>query len=204
MTPIRHDETVTTTATTTTTGRRRWPLAAVVALVVVAALGCSSPPPDEATTTTTTTTTPPTTTTTEPPLDAGTVVSSYTPGAGDCFDRRRLEPEQGGNRVVLLLDCDTPHTFEVIGVFTVDEATVATTADLTAYPGLDALTNEARRQCPPLFADWVGTPYELSELELSWVLPEAASWAAGSRIIGCTVWDPTAERMAGSTRNSQR
>lgn len=128
----------------------------------------------------------------------------YLPTPGDCFDRRRTAPEQGGSRVILVLDCDTPHTFEVAGVFTVNEADVATTADITAYPGLDALTAEARLRCPPLFADWVGTPYELSELEISWVLPEPEAWAEGNRVVGCTVWDPATERKAGSVRDARR
>lgn len=177
-------------------------LGAVLILSLVA--GCSSDPPPGPDETTSTTLPPETTTTTEPSLDLGSVVYSYVPSVGDCFDRRRLDPEKGGDRVVLIVNCRIPHTFEVIGVVTVDPEAVATTPDPADYPGLDALTSEARLRCPPLFATWVGTPYELSELELSWVLPEPGAWEAGNRTIGCTVWDPTTERMVGTTRNAQR
>lgn len=182
-----------------------WCVAGVMAAVIVlTGVACSSEPavpdPEPATTTEP----PETTTTTEPPLEAGSVLFRYLPTPGDCFDRRRAAPDQGGGRVILVLDCATPHSFEVAGVFTVNEADVATTPDISAYPGLDALTAEARLRCPPLFADWVGTPYELSELEISWVLPEPESWAEGNRVVGCTVWDPATERKAGSVRDARR
>jgi hypothetical protein len=169
--------------------------------------------------TTTTSTPPETTPTTEVSPDAAQVLYVYTPGVGDCFDRRRLED----GPAVLLVDCTQPHTFQVFGVFDFDESTLppnlvatdglATTGEGTTgavgagpqpWPGEDVLVAAARRQCPGLFAEWVGLPYERSVLELSWVLPDEAAWDSGSRLIGCTLWDPTTERMGTDSRGAAR
>jgi len=146
------------------------------------------------------------------------VLYVYSPTIGECFDRRRLEPDDGGERVVLLLDCELPHTYEVFGTFEFTDTTSGSsggsspvaegTTDYVppdvAYPGQDPLIDAARRTCPPLFTDWVGTPYEVSVFEFSWVLPDEDAWARGIRTIGCALYDPTAERITGTTRNAQR
>lgn len=167
----------------------------------------------------TTTAPPETTPTTEVPPEAAQVLYVYTPGVGDCFDRRRLEE----GPAVLLVDCTQPHTFQVFGVFDFDESTLppnlvvteglATNGEGTSgavgagpqpWPGEDVLIAAARRQCPPLFSDWVGVPYERSVLELSWVVPDEVAWGNGDRTIGCTLWDPTTERMATDSRGAAR
>lgn len=184
-------------------------LMGLVAVVLLFAAGCSSnddgggEPVDDSTTVVTEPTT--TTTTTEAPAEDGQAVYVYTPAVGNCFDRRQLEPEQGGPRVILLLDCELPHSFEVIGVVEFDDSALRPPSGAPAeFPGQDALTAAARLQCPPLFAQWVGMPYEVSELELSWVVPDEQSWADGNRIIGCTVFDPFTERLTGTTKDSRR
>lgn len=167
----------------------------------------------------TTTTPPETTPTTEVPPEAAQVLYVYTPGVGDCFDRRRLEE----GPAVLLVDCTQPHTFQVFGVFDFDESTLppnlvateglategeGTTGAVGAgpqpWPGEDVLITAAQRQCPPLFAEWVGLPYERSVLELSWVVPDEVAWENGDRTIGCTLWDPTTDRMATDSRGAAR
>ncbi|MCC5953825.1 MAG: septum formation family protein [Acidimicrobiia bacterium] len=249
---------------TTERARRvpRW-LAAAAAMALATAAGCADrDTTEEAATTTTTAVVTTTTSTTEAPLEAGELRHVYVPEVGDCFDRRTLEPEQGGERVVLLLPCELPHTFEVFAVFDADPAIIAarpplpgvttTTAEapapaagddeppddvddpdpdtetveppgpigtptdadtegaspdadeLNRWPGEAALEREARLQCPPLFAEWVGTPYERSELELGWVLPDQEAWENGSRRVACTVWDPTTERLVGTQQGSRR
>ena len=168
---------------------------------------------------TTSTAAPATTPTTEVPPDAAEVVYVYTPAIGDCFDRRRLED----GPAILLVDCTQPHTFQVFGVFDFDESTLppnlvatdglATTGEGTTgavgagpqpWPGEDVLANAARRQCPPLFAEWVGVSYERSVLELSWIVPDEVAWDNGDRTIGCTLWDTTTERMATDSRGTAR
>jgi hypothetical protein len=197
----------------TRTGKPRNPMtrtlmgAVVAAVLVATAVGCSSGSDGESVGDTTTVVTEPTTTTstTEAPVEEGEAVYVYTPSQGDCFDRRRLEPEQGGPMVVLLLDCELPHSFEVFGVFEFDDTALQPPSGASPeFPGQDVLAAEAGLRCPPLFAQWVGMPYEVSELEMSWVVPDGDSWANGSRVIGCTVFDPFTERLTGTTRDSQR
>jgi hypothetical protein len=183
-------------------------MAVVVALVLTTLVGCSSNDDDQAAGDTTTVVTEPattTTSTTEAPAEAGQAMYVYTPTVGDCFDRRQLEPEQAGPRVILLLDCELPHSFEVFGVVEFDDSALRPPSGASpGFPGQDALGADARLHCPPLFAQWVGLPYEVSELELSWVVPNEQSWANGSRTIGCTIYDPFTERLTGSTRDSRR
>ena len=70
--------------------------------------------------------------------------------------------------------------------------------------GDDALAGAARLNCPPLFAEWVGVPYPVSELEISWIVPDQTSWDDGNRLIACTLWDPFNDRMSGDSRNIGR
>lgn len=223
---------------------------AVTAAALGAALGCSGDDGASSPTTTATTVPAPTTTTTEAPLEAGERIYVYDPEVGDCFDRRTLDQEEGGERIVLLLDCALPHQLEVIGVVEIDPAalpeptattttaapvpppttavdpegnpvgsgdpadeggpattvpsTTTTVAPSQRWPGQEVLERYARRVCPPLFDAWVGTPYELSELEISWLLPEESDWIAGERTLACTVYDPATERLAGTTASSAR
>jgi hypothetical protein len=179
----------------------------VVALMLLAVTACGgdgSPP--TATDTTASTAPPETTTTTEAPIEAGQVLYVYRPGVGDCFDRRRLEPDQGGERIVLLLDCSLPHMSEVFSVVTVTEDDLNRAADIpgSVYPGEDALIDVAKRRCTQPFGDFVGRPYELSELELGWVVPTPEQWDNGYRLIGCTVYDANGERLVGSQAGTDR
>ena len=139
--------------------------------------------------------------TTEAPLEAGEVRYAYEPVVGDCFDRRRLEADEGGGRVVLVVDCDLPHTFEVFEVFQLSPTDLDDAGD-GAWPGEDALARVARLRCPGPFAGWVGEPYETSVLELGWVVPDEDRWADGIRTVACTVYDPGGDRLVGTAEGS--
>jgi|GEM_PF-1091154 len=200
---------------------------------------------------TTTTSAPPSTTTTEVPIEGGETLYVFTPEVGQCFDRRRLDPDQGGDEIVLLLDCTLPHQFQVFAVAELttpdlppvtttttvatvpdpsststtsrssasasttttrrdeDAATASTTTTIPdvsdlAWPGDDALITAAKRVCPPPFEPFVGIAYELSELEIGWVLPTQSSWNNGDRTVGCTIYLPNDERMAGTRQATAR
>ena len=229
---------------------RRAAAALAAAGALAAVVGCSGDDGASAPTTTGTTAPAPTTTTTEAPTEAGERVYVYEPQVGDCFDRRTLESEEGGERIVLLLDCALPHQFEVFAVAEIDEAALppplvtttttapppppptevdpegnpveagppegtpdeaeaTTTTSTTAppapgWPGQEVLERFARRVCPPPFDAWVGVPYELSELEISWVLPEEQDWLEGERTMACTIYDPATERLSGTTAGIAR
>jgi hypothetical protein len=150
---------------------------------------------------TTTTVAPETTTTTEPALDAGTQVFVYTPEVGDCFDRRQLPPEAAGaggqTEIVLLLDCALPHQNEVF-------ALVDHPGSGEPFPGEEALEAFAQRECPASFEGFVGRAYEVSDLEIGFHFPTEANWSAGSRTIGCYVYDLDGDKLVGSMQGSGR
>jgi hypothetical protein len=190
-------------------GLRRHPvLGALVVLVAALAVACGGGDPPPSTSDTTTTAAPPeTTTTTEAPVEAGQVLYVYRPGVGDCFDRRRLEPEAGGDRIVLLLDCSLPHTHEVFWVFDVTAEDLERpdgTPPEAGFPGEDPLIDAAKRRCTQPFAEFVGLPYERSALELGWVVPTPGQWDDGNRTIGCTVYDAAGGRLVDSQAGTAR
>ncbi|MEJ5255369.1 MAG: septum formation family protein [Acidimicrobiales bacterium] len=160
--------------------------------------GCSGET-DEAVPTTTTEA-PSTTTTTEAPLEAGTKVFVYVPEVGDCFDRRKVERSAGTSgqtEIVLKLDCSLPHRNEVFAVLDY-QATDDT------YPGAKTLETFAKRECPRRFEDYVGKPYEISELEIGYQLPDSSTWRRGTQKIGCYVYDLSGNRLVGSVRGIAR
>ena len=67
----------------------------------------------------------------------------------------------------------------------------------------------AQAVCPPRYGEFSGLPYELSELEVGWVLPDEEAWNEGDRTLACTVYDPSGTsdepaRLAGSIAGSGR
>lgn len=179
-------------------------------VLTLLAIGCSGEE-SSAPATTTTTEPPPSTTTTEAPVEAGDVRYVYSPEVGDCFDRRRLEDEEGV-QVVLVLDCSLPHEREVFALVTVDDALLAQVAPpqeepptaAGPWPGDETLGEVARLACPRSFDAWAGVAYERSELEIAWLAPDAERWAEGSRTLACTVTDGGDGRLVGSMAGSGR
>lgn len=109
--------------------------------------------------------------------------------AGDCI----LDP--GTDQVVEVerVDCDTPHEFEVIGNATLTGG---------AYPGDAQVVADARLTCEPVFASYVGEPYEDSAWFLNVFTPTAETWADGERAVTCLVFqfdeDLEIRRLTGS------
>lgn len=223
-------------------------VAILVAALAAGASGCSGDDPGA--TPGSTGTRPPDTSppTTEAPLEAGEQLYVYVPEVGDCFDRRVLGEEQGGEEIVLRLDCDLPHQYEVFALRTIDPAAVPTTTTTSTrppsttttdpdeehdgrsgavtsstsstttsttvtpselWPGDDALARVAQLVCPKAFDPWAGIPYELSSLEIGWMLPDESTWSNGKRVVTCTVYDPTGTpdepvRLVGSMAGAGR
>ena len=129
---------------------------------------------------------------------------------GDCIDLRatgdqgaastRAEPDanatpHGSNELILRLDCNLPHQYEVIAR--------GPRRPPGRQPDEPALVTAAKQLCPPAFATFVGTPYQNSQLEVGWVLPSASQRARGIQQIGCLAFDPTG-KLTGSVRGSGR
>lgn len=106
-------------------------------------------------------------------LDQSTAATSL--GAGDCI----LDP--GAAQVVDVdrVDCATPHEFEVIGMATLTGS---------AFPGDAQVVADARVACEPVFASYVGEPYEDSPWFINVFTPTAETWAEGERTVTCLVF----------------
>lgn len=184
------------------TSRRR-PLIVICLglLVSVATVACSGDDSSQSTQTTTTVA-PSTTTTTEPSLEQGRQVEPlyYEPSVGDCFDRRKVfGPDNKQTEVILRLDCQLPHEFEI---FATVEFPLPEDGD-TAWPGDEALRDLARSTCPAAFETYVGAPYETSVLEMGYLLPPEDNFGV-NQLIGCSVYDPVPDRTAGTLQGSAR
>ena len=152
---------------------------------------------------------PTTSTTAEPDASEGKELFVYAPEEGDCIDLRatgdqgaattRALPDanatpHGSKELILRLDCNLPHQYEVIAVVP---------AGLPGTPDEPALIAAAKQLCPPAFAAYVGTPYQDSSLEVGWVLPSEEQRARKVQQIGCLAFDP-AGKLVGSVRGSAR
>lgn len=187
-------------------------------LVVGAALalvGCSTTTGGAPLVTTTVTTAanalPVTTTTSEPAASEGKQFFVYAPVEGDCIDLRstgdggaattQAAPDddatpRSSSQLILRLDCQLPHQYEVIAVVP---------AGLRTDPPPDdaALIGAAKQLCPPAFATYVGASYQSSALELGWILPNADQRRLRNLQIGCLAFDPEG-KLTGSVRGSGR
>ena len=184
-------------------------------LLLVAACGTSTSATVEKIDPTTTTTSASegqaTTTTVEPEAGVGTLLYLYTPVVGDCIDHRtmidgrasttRTTPDQNASlresgQVIVRLDCELPHQYEVISVDTAEAA--------KAPPqSAEAFNELAKRVCPAQFGTAVGRPYQDSELEFGWIAPTADQQAKGIAFLGCLAFDPKG-KLTASVRGSGR
>lgn len=148
----------------------------------------------------------PGTSTTEAPLDAGKQIFVYTPEVGDCFDRREVAGPGGAmNEVVLVLDCELPHQFEVFAVleYPVDPVALADPNTKT-WPGDETLRKWAKAECPRHVRDYVGVEYELSRYEVTFRVPTEDTWLS-DRTVTCLIEAPgDNQRLSGSARDSRQ
>lgn len=119
--------------------------------------------------------------------------------AGTCLD----VPDDVGAEISDLpeVGCDVEHTHEIYAV-------VDSEAD--AYPGLEALEDEAEVACLAAFEPYVGiSPFD-SNLFYSWLVPTLASWedtdiaGGGDREIVCVVGSGDGSPLTQSVRDSRR
>ena len=117
----------------------------------------------------------------------------------DCFDQ--IEDRRDGLPVTVTtrIACDEPHHFEVFAQLTYP-------ADHPSlYPGDTVVRDYALASCYRKFASWVGTEYEVSDLEIGVFIPTRESFeddAARYRGIHCWVRHEDGEAMVGTSRDS--
>lgn len=72
------------------------------------------------------------------------------------------------------------------------------------YPGADALSNGGTSACLSRFGQYVGVPYDASELLMFTALPSQVGWLAGDRDIVCFALLPEGELLLGSVAGTSR
>lgn len=113
---------------------------------------------------------------------------------GQCFQLPEDDPEQVTD--VEVVDCDEPHENEVFHTFELEG---------DQFPGQEAATVAAEEACyGAAFEDYIGQPYESSEVEVFSIFPTRTSWEdADDREVTCALKVPD-ERVEGSLRDSGR
>lgn len=106
-------------------------------------------------------------------LASCSTVSALEVSTGTCFSL----PEGETVTSVTAVDCTEAHDAQVVGT---------TTLDAQSLPSADDLDTRAQAFCTDAFAQWVGTSYAKSSLDLLWWVPTSDSWnRAGDRGITC-------------------
>lgn len=108
---------------------------------------------------------------------------------GDC-----LPSEQPDDQTFIVVPCAFPHAEEVYYEY-----------DLTQdeFPGDEQVEAEAGDACQDAFADFIGIPYEDSELDFYAYWPSEDTWESGDRMVQCTVYDEYGE-VTGTLAGAQR
>jgi hypothetical protein len=129
--------------------------------------------------------------------DTGQIVKGgdldvFTVKVGDCFqDPSTLEIED-----VSAIPCSQPHDNEVYHVFKLGGS---------RYPGDEAIEEAAFDGCLGPFAAYVGTDYDSSSLDYSWLTPTERSWnELDDREIVCILYDAEYNRLTGSMKGSRQ
>lgn len=112
---------------------------------------------------------------------------------GDCWDMKDPTADTIDN--VAAKPCSDAHEYEVYYIASMPEG---------AYPGESAFTDYVDATCVPAFQTYVGTAYDGSDLDISWLYPGDDGWAAGDRTVECSVYDPNDQRLTASLRSSRR
>lgn len=120
-----------------------------------------------------------------------TEVNVFDLQVGDCLD----EFAEGTDvSTVQAVPCSEPHS---------DEVYLSVQMDDGAFPGAEQAGSFAEQACAAGFAEFVGIPWEESELDFGFFNPTEASWSDGDREVLCTITDPQA-RITGTLAGVNR
>jgi len=112
---------------------------------------------------------------------------------GDCFNDQSTDSSEISS--VPVVPCSGPHDNEIY-------AETELTGD--AYPGDDAVAQQADQYCYDQFETFVGAPYETSALDYYPITPLQSGWEElGDRLVSCAVYD-MAGPVTGTLRGSGR
>lgn len=149
--------------------------AALIALAALTACSSSSPVRDDDT----------------GEVTEGGSADVFTVHVGDCFN----DTSESEVSELPLVPCSEPHDNEVFYEFDLPDGD---------YPGDTAIETATTTECDPVFATFIGTAYEDSELAYSWLSPTEESWdQVGDRAVQCVVYDPSGQ-TTGTLKGSAR
>ena len=116
----------------------------------------------------------------------------FTLDVGTCFD----DTDETAISSVPEVDCSDPHDNEVFAVLDYTES--------DTYPGSEAMNDAAQDLCIDAFEEYVGLPYEESELEVFPITPTEGSWDSGDREIICALYNLDFSKLIGSMQGAAR
>jgi hypothetical protein len=129
--------------------------------------------------------------------DSGEIVDGgaldvFSMQVGDCFQ----DSDDTEVADVKAVPCNQPHDNEVFFIFL---------AASGSWRGNDELEAEATQGCIEPFEAYVGSVYEESRLDYSWMTPTKSSWEQhGDREIVCLLYDFNYEKLTGSMKGSRQ
>jgi hypothetical protein len=110
---------------------------------------------------------------------------------GDCFSSDRMVSID----TISTIPCILPHDFEVFAVLREPSPPGA------PYPGIEALHEQLRSRCKPLYADYVGVPFgDEAPTTFDTFIPEESFWRLDIRTEFCALQDWRDRQMMGSRR----
>jgi hypothetical protein len=128
--------------------------------------------------------------------DSGRIVDSgdldvFTMQVGDCFQ----DTEDEVVADVKAVPCAQAHDNEVYHLFALKGET---------WPGDVEVEQTAEEGCLPAFETYVGSAYEESRLDYSWLTPTQRSWEEkDDRDIVCILYDGNLDRLMGSMKGAR-
>ena len=113
-------------------------------------------------------------------------VSALRLNVGDCI----AEPTEGEFETVPVVPCSEPHVSELFHSFDIDG---------DDYPGEEEVIALAEAGCIDEFADFIGTSYEESEWDVSFLYPVEETWnTLDDREVLCGVVTVSGDETTGS------
>jgi hypothetical protein len=109
---------------------------------------------------------------------------------GTCLD---LGPGSSLRTTTPPVDCNVSHRSEVVGVVVLDDG---------PYPGSFELANTASDRCGELFAAYVGSVPDASQLKLSFFGPSSDLWGLGARSVTCVAYRIDGLQLTQSVQGS--
>ena len=106
---------------------------------------------------------------------------------GQCFNGGRAASPTGASVVfgVEVVPCTEPHEGELAATFGYPGASTS-----VSYPGTDSVGTYAQDECITEFETYVGTDFNSSALEMTFVYPLESNWSLGDYSIQCIVHPP--------------